>query len=366
MIRRVVLAYSGGLGSTVALGLLAPQADVLAVVVDFGTGDVDLGAIRRRAFECGAADVVEVEARDELADGYCLPALQANAVVLGCYPLVASLARPVLAGHLVAVAENHAASAVAHGGDGVLTTTVADLAPGLDVLEPVTDRDDAVRYARERCLPVGGPQVSTKRTLWGRDVDAPVLVDLSRAPGAVFSYVEDAAVNFDAPDEVVVTFERGVPVALDGETVSVAEAVQRLGHRAGGYGFGRFDLDLAGGGRESYEAPGAAALLTAHRELEAVTLDRDLARFKRGIDRRWTELVQDGSWFSPLREPLDAFVRQAQERVSGEVRLALHTGTVAGERGVPGRRARPAGRRYRPVTGQTPLGSAQHPTPQAS
>nr|WP_272919340.1 argininosuccinate synthase domain-containing protein [Amycolatopsis rubida] len=193
----------------------------------------------------------------------------------------------------------------------------------------------------------GGQELSTSRTLWGR------------AAGSGYRWTEDAVVNLGMPDEIVVTFEQGVPVAVDGETVSVAEAVQRLGHRAGAHGVGRFEL------ADGYDAPGAAVLIAAHQELESVMLDRDLARFKRGVDRRWAELVHDGLWFSPLREPLDAFVRRAQERVSGEVRLVLHAGsaTVAG---LPGRRLRPVGRRYRRATGQTPLGNTQHPSTQAS
>ncbi|MFF0148842.1 argininosuccinate synthase [Amycolatopsis sulphurea] len=360
MTSRVVLAYSGGLGSSVALHLLARQAEVIAVVVDFGTGDVDLDAVRRRAVMAGAAEVAVIPARDEFADRYCLAALQANAVLFGRYPLVASLARPVLAGHVVAVAESLCASAIAHGGDGLFSKTAGDLAPRLHVLEPLSECAVAADYARAHGLPTGGPQVSIKRTVWGRG---------GAAQAPLFSYTENAAVHADAPDEVVVSFERGVPIAVDGETVCVTEAVQWLGYRAGAHGIGRFDP--AGDGREGYEAPGAAALIIAHRQLEARTLDRDLARFKQGVDRRWTDLVHDGSWFSPLREPLDAFIRQAQERVTGDVRLLLHAGAAAAPGapetpGAAGRRLRPAGARYRPVTGRNPLGQAWHPTTQAS
>ncbi|MFE3177496.1 argininosuccinate synthase domain-containing protein [Amycolatopsis sp. NPDC059090] len=329
MTRRVVLAYPGGHGSSAALNLLAGQSEVVAVAVDFGAGDVDLCALRRQAMADGAVEVVVADVREEFANGYCLLALQANALIVDRHPLV--LARPLLASKLVATARDRNAPAVAHGGGDTLSSMIATLAPDLEIVE----------------LGVRGRQeLSTSRTLWGR---------------AATSYrsTEDATANLGAPDEVVVTFDQGVPVAVDGETVSVAEAVQRLGHRAGAHGIGRFDL------ADSYDAPGAAVLIAAHQELESVTLDRDLARFKRGIDRRWAELVHDGLWFSPLREPLDAFVRRAQERVSGEVRLVLHAGsaTVAD---LPGRRLRPVGRRYRPGTGQTPLGSTQHPSTQAS
>ncbi|MET9264182.1 argininosuccinate synthase domain-containing protein [Amycolatopsis sp. NPDC004079] len=330
MTRRVVLACPGGRGSSSALKLLAGQSEVVAVAVDFGAGDVDLCALRRQAMADGAAEVVVADVREDFANGYCLLALQANALIVDRHPLV--LARPLLASQLVATARDRNASAVAHGGGDALSSMIATLAPDLEIVEL------GVR---------GRHELSTSRTLWGRAADDG------------YRCTEDAVANLGAPDEVVVTFDEGVPVAVDGETVSVAEAVQRLGHRAGAHGIGRFEL------ADSYDAPGAAVLITAHQELESVTLDRDLARFKRGVDRRWAELVHDGLWFSPLREPLDAFVRRAQERVSGEVRLVLHAGraTVAD---LPGRRLRPVGRRYRPGTGHTPLGSTQHPSTQAS
>ncbi|GAB3391033.1 argininosuccinate synthase domain-containing protein [Amycolatopsis echigonensis] len=332
MTRRVVLAYPGGHGSSAALNLLAGQSEVVAVAADFGAGDVDLCALRRQATADGAAEVVVADLRGEFANDYCLLALQANALILDRHPLVEALARPLLASQLVATARDRNASAVAHGGGDALSGMIATLAPDLEILE------------------LGGwgePELSTSRTLWARAVTSG------------YRCTEDAVANLGMPDEVVVTFDQGVPVAVDGETVSVAEAMQRLGHRAGAHGIGRFEL------ADSYDAPGAAVLIAAHQELESVTLDRDLARFKRGVDRRWAELVHDGLWFSPLREPLDAFVRRAQERVSGEVRLVLHAGsaTVAG---LPGRRLRPVGRRCRRATGQTPLGSTQHPSTQAS
>ncbi|UKD58445.1 argininosuccinate synthase [Amycolatopsis sp. FU40] len=332
MTRRVVLAYPGGHGSAAALELLAGQSEVVAVAADFGAGDVDLCALRQQATAGGAAEIVVADVREEFANGYCLLALQANALILDRRPLVETLARPLLASRLVSTARDRSASAVAHGGGDALSSMIATLAPDIEIVG----------------LDVrGGQDLSTSRTLWGR------------AATSGYRCTEDAVVNLGMPDEVVVTFEQGVPVAVDGETVSLAEAVQRLGHRAGAHGIGRFEL------ADSYDAPGAAVLVAAHQELESVTLDRDLARFKRGVDRRWAELVHDGLWFSPLREPLDAFVRRAQERVSGEVRLVLHAGsaTVAG---LPGRRLRPVGRRHRRATGQTPLGNTQHPSTQAS
>ncbi|MFF4596159.1 argininosuccinate synthase domain-containing protein [Amycolatopsis sp. NPDC001319] len=319
-----VLAYAG---DTAALARLARETDVVAVSVDLGAGDVDLTTLRERALAAGAAEAIVVDARAEFANEHCLPALQANALLYDRYPLVGSLARPLIEKHVTALARA---------------------------------RDADVVWPREPGT------LSPDRTLWGRSV---VVADPDpwHGPGDVFAYTEDAAANIDAPDEAVITFDRGVPVAVDGETVSVAEAVLRLGHRAGAHGVGRFDL--ATDNREIYEAPGAWVLITAHQELENLTLDRDLARFKRSVDRRWTELVHDGLWSSPLREPLDAFVRQSQEQVCGDVRLVFHGGAavVTGRRGEEpagrGRHLRPVGRRYRPLTGQE---HPDHPTHRAS
>ncbi|MGW4489229.1 argininosuccinate synthase domain-containing protein [Amycolatopsis sp. NPDC004368] len=310
MTTRAVLASASGS----AVSRLAAAGDVLAVLVDLGGGDA--AAIRRRALAYGAAEVIVVDARDEFAAGFCLPAVQSNALLVD-----AALARSVLERHLVVVAEAHHAEPV-----------FAAARPG--------------------------------RTLWSHAAEAPA--DPWCAPGDAFTYTEDPAVNREAPDEVVVTFDRGVPVAVDGETVSVREAVQMLNHRAGAHGIGR--IDRMTDRRELHEAPGATVLVTAHRELERMTLERELARFKENVDRRWAELVQDGLWSSPLREPLDAFVRHTQEYVCGDIRLLLHGGTavVTGRRGADltrGRHLRPVGRRYRPLTGQE---HPDHPNHRAS
>ncbi|MFI5615306.1 argininosuccinate synthase domain-containing protein [Amycolatopsis sp. NPDC051903] len=318
----VVVAYAGGPAGSAAITRLARETDVVAVAVDLGAGDVDLAALRERALGCGAAEAIVVDARAEFADEHCLPALQANAVLFDRYPLVGSLARPLVEKHLALIAD------------------------GAEIHRPRETRG----------------LLSPDRTLWGRAVDT---TDPDPWHRPVYSYTEDVAANIDAPDEVVVTFDRGVPVAVDGETVSVAEAVLRLGHRAGAHGVGRFDL--ATDGRAVYEAPGAWALITAHRELENLTLEADLARFKQSVDRRWTELVHDGLWTSPLREPLDAFVRHAQEHVCGDVRMVFHGGAavVTGRRGEAGRarHLRPVGRRYRPLTGRE---HPDHPNHRAS
>ena len=350
---RIVLAYSGGLDTSVAIGWLGEStgAEVVAVAVDVGQGGEDLDAVRQRALDCGAVESVVVDAREEFAEQYCLPALQANALYMNRYPLVSALSRPLIARHLVAAAGRYGATAVSHGCTGKgndqvrFEVGIGALAPHLRVIAPVRDyawtRDKAIAYAERHELPIDvttRSPYSIDQNLWGRAVETGFLEDIWNPPiEELYSYTRDPAEPREA-DEVVVTFSDGVPVALDGRHVSVLEAITELNERAGAQGVGRLDVveDRLVGikSREVYEAPGALALITAHAELESVTVERDLARFKRQVDQRWGELAYDGLWFSPLKRSLDAFVQASQARVSGDVRMTLHAG-----------RAVPTGRR---------------------
>ncbi|MEU8219982.1 argininosuccinate synthase [Micromonospora taraxaci] len=353
MSERVVLAYSGGLDTSVAIPYLAEQtgAEVIAVAVDVGQGGEDLGAIRQRALDCGAVEAEVVDARDEFAAEYCLPAIRANALYMDRYPLVSALSRPLIVKHLVAAARAHGGTIVSHGCTGKGNDQVRfevglnALAPDLRIIAPARDfawsRDKAIAFAEERGLPIdvsARSPYSIDQNLWGRAVETGFLEDIWNAPVEdLYSYTADPAQERDA-DEVVITFDAGVPVAIDGETVTPYQAILELNRRAGDHGVGRLDMveDRLVGikSREVYEAPGAIALITAHQELEAVTVERDLARFKKSVDQRWGELVYDGLWFSPLKESLDAFIDDAQRHVSGEVRMTLHGGraTVTGRR----------------------------------
>ncbi|MFD2080761.1 argininosuccinate synthase [Actinopolymorpha cephalotaxi] len=353
MTERVVLAYSGGLDTSVAIGWIAEQtgAEVVACAIDVGQGGEDLDTIRKRALECGAVEAVVVDAKDEFADGYCLPALATNALYMERYPLVSALSRPLIVKHLVEAARQHGASVVAHGCTGKgndqvrFEVGVGALAPDLKVLAPVRDfawtREKAIAYAEQHNLPIDVSKkspFSIDQNVWGRAVETGFLEDLWNAPTEdVYDYTQDPAAAREA-DEVVVTFEGGRPVALDGRPVTMLEAIQQLNTRAGAQGVGRLDLveDRLVGikSREIYEAPGAIALITAHQELENVTVERDLARFKRQVEQRWTELVYDGLWFSPLKRALDSFVDASQEQVSGDIRMTLHGGraVVSGRR----------------------------------
>jgi argininosuccinate synthase len=354
MTERVVLAYSGGLDTSVAIGWIAAEtgAEVIAVAADVGQGGEDLEVIRERALACGAVEAVVVDAKDEFADDYCLPALKANALYMDRYPLVSALSRPVIVKHLVAAAREHGASIVAHGCTGKgndqvrFEVGVGALAPELSVIAPVRDsgmtRDKAIGFAEERGLPIDVTKkspYSIDQNVWGRAVETGFLEDVWNAPiEDVYSYTKDPSAVRD-PDEVLVTFVDGVPTTLDGRAVTMLEAIQELNLRAGGQGIGRLDMieDRLVGikSREVYEAPGAIALIEAHRHLEDMTVEKETARFKRSVEQRWAELVYDGLWFSPLKRALDAFIDESSGHVSGDIRMMLHGGRAV----VTGRRS---------------------------
>src|SRR5437588_4748474 len=354
MTERVVLAYSGGLDTSVAIPYLAEQtgAEVIAVAVDVGQGGEDLEVIRQRALACGAVEAEVVDAREEFAADFCLPAMRANALYMDRYPLVSALSRPLIVKHLVAAAAKHGGTIVSHGCTGKgndqvrFEVGIGALAPDLKVVAPARDfawtRDKAIRYAQQRNLPIDVTHkspYSIDQNVWGRAVETGFLEDIWHAPiEDVYAYTADPSAPRD-PDEVVITFEAGRPVAIDGETVTPYQAVTELNRRAGAQGVGRLDMveDRLVGIKscEVYEAPGAITSITAHQELENVTVERDVARFKRGVDQRWGELVYDGLWFSPLKDALDTFVAKTQEHVTGEIRLTLHGGRAV----VTGRRS---------------------------
>ena len=353
MSKRIVLAYSGGLDTSVAIGWIAAEtgAEVICVAADVGQGGEDLEAIRQRALSCGAVESVVLDLKTEFAEDYCLPALRANGLYLERYPLVSALSRPVIAKHLALAAQQFGADTVAHGCTGKgndqvrFEVGIGALAPDLKVLAPVRDsgmtRDKAIQFAEDKGLPIDQSKrspYSVDQNLWGRAVETGFLEDPWNAPiEDLYSYTADPAADRPA-DEVVISFDDGVPVAIDGTAVTVLEAIEQLNRRAGAQGIGRLDMveDRLVGikSREVYEAPGAIALITAHQELEDLTVERDLRRFKFSVEQRWTELVYDGLWFSPLRQSLDAFIDSSQRHVTGDIRLRLHAG-----------RAVPTGRR---------------------
>ena len=354
MTQRIVLAYSGGLDTSVAIGWIAERtgAEVIALAVDVGQGGEDLDTIRQRALACGAAEAVVADARDEFATDFCLPALRANALYMDQYPLVSALSRPLIAAHLAAVAIDRGASMVAHGCTGKGNDQVrfeaglAALAPDVVCTAPVRDsgmtRDKAIAFAAEKGLPISVTSrspYSIDQNLWGRSCETGHLEDIWEAPhDDVYGYTDDPAAGLPA-EEVTISFERGLPVALNGEPKTALQLITELNKLAGAHGIGRIDMveDRLVGikSREIYEAPAAMTLIAAHSELESVCIERDLARFKRQVEQRWTELAYDGLWFSPLKQALDAFLAEAAAHVTGEVRVRLQGGRAV----VNGRRS---------------------------
>ena len=345
MAERVVLAYSGGLDTSVGIGWLhdATGKDVVALAVDVGQGGEDMEDIRQRALDCGAVEAIVIDAKDEFADDFLMPALRANALYQKRYPLVSALSRPVIAKHLAITAKKLGADSVAHGCTGKgndqvrFEAAVAALAPDLKSIAPVRDlaltRDKAILYAEEHNLPIrqsAKNPYSIDKNVWGRAVETGFLEDPWNAPiEDLYEYTMDPSVAKDA-DEVVIHFECGIPTAIDGVAMTALKIIEKMNALAGKHGVGRIDFveDRLIGikSREVYEAPAAMALIAAHEALESLTMERDLNRYKRGVESEWANLVYDGLWYSGLKRSLDVFIDDTQKYVSGDIRLKLQGG----------------------------------------
>lgn len=352
--KRLVLAYSGGLDTSVAIPYLKERTgkDVVAVSLDVGQGGESLETIRDRALACGAVESYIVDARDEFAAEYCMPALAANAMYEGVYPLVSAISRPLITKHLVRAAHQFGADTIAHGCTGKgndqvrFEVSIMSVDPELKAISPIRDlsltRDVEIAYAKEHKLPIEQTEkspYSIDQNVWGRAIETGYLEDPWNAPTKdVYTYTDDPAFP-PVADEVVIEFAQGVPVRIDGRDVTPLQAIEEMNRRAGAQGVGRIDLieDRLVGikSRELYEAPGAVALVTAHDELENVTLEREQHRLKRDLDKRWAELVYDAQWYSPAKRSIDAFIAETQRYVSGEIRMTLHGGRAV----VTGRRS---------------------------
>ncbi len=350
MAKRVVLAYSGGLDTSVAVKWLQLEmgVEVVAVAVDVGQGG-DFEAIRRRALAAGAVEAEVVDARSEMAEDFVVPAIAANAKYEGKYPLVSALSRPVIVRHLVEQARRHGADAVAHGstgkGNDQLRFEVGSraLAPDLEVIAPAKiwgmTREESVEYAARYDIPVEATKeklYSIDENLWGRAIECGELEDPWAAhPEDVFELTRPTA---PGPQELVIGFESGVPVSIDGDRLGIVELIGMVGAAVGSHGWGRIDMvenrRIGIKSRETYECPASLAILMAHADLEDLTLEHDTAHEKQRLEPRWAELVYDGLWSSPLKEALDAFFASTQRYVTGEVRLALGQGScmVTGRR----------------------------------
>jgi argininosuccinate synthase len=353
MSRTAVLAYSGGLDTSCAIAWLKEDYgfdEVVAVLVDVGQEfDVDASLARGRA--AGADEVLLVDRKHAFADEQVARAIKANALYEGRYPLVSALSRPVVAETVASLAADLGAEAVVHGctgkGNDQLRFELAFKAtyPGVRVIAPLRDtswtRDAEIAYAQERGIPVthtAESPYSIDENLFGRSIEAGILEDPWVAPPEDVYALTSSPLAAGPPAEVVVGFEAGVPFSLDGEELPLAHLVSALNERAGAYGIGRIDTienRVVGiKSREVYEAPAAIALIEAHTALEDLVLTRDELRTKRALEVRWTELVYEGLWFSPLRHAIDAFVDVTQARLTGEVRLSLqpNAAVVTGRR----------------------------------
>jgi len=358
-VSKIVLAYSGGLDTSVLLKrLLLDGHEVVTLTADLGESDASSGAsasanlaeVRAKALALGASDAVVADVRDRFVEAFAMPALQANALYEGVYPLSAALSRPLIAELLVETARTFGADAIAHGCTGKgndqvrIEVTARALDPSLSCIAPLRDRPmsrpDAIAFAEANGIPVAHTAekpYSIDANLWGRSIESGVLEDPWTTPP------EDAYAWTLPPEraqssEIVVAFEGGLPTAVNGVSMRAAAIVASLNASAGVCGVGRIDhieSRLVGfKSREVYEAPAAVTLIGAHKRLEALVLSRDELRFKALVEQRYAELIYDGLWQSPLRSQLDAFIAGSQAKVTGDVRVVMHRGnlTVVGVR----------------------------------
>lgn len=352
----VVLAYSGGLDTSVAIRWIKEHydLDVITVTIDVGN-ERDLPAIAARAEQIGAVKAMIVDARADFVNYFVWPALQAGAIYEGQYPLATALARPLIARLLVEVARAEGAVAVAHGCTGKgndqvrFDVSINTLAPDLKIIAPVREwsmtRDNEIAYAAQHDIPIkvtNASPYSVDQNLWGRSVECGILEDpWEEPPEEVFAWTASPHSKGQTPVEpayVEIAFQHGIPVALNGEEIDGVVLVEMLNKMAGEYGIGRIDHienRLVGiKSREVYEAPAATVLLAAHKALESLTLSRDQARFKETITGEYARLIYNGQWYSALHQDLAAYVQSTQRYVSGVVRMKLSNGhcTVVGRK----------------------------------
>lgn len=342
---RIVLAYSGGLDTSVAIAWLAEKyhAEIIAVTLDLGQGR-ELTDVRERALAVGAARAHVLDVREEFARDYILPALQAGALYEDRYPLATALGRPLIARKLVEVAHMEGASTIAHGCNGKandelrLELGVRALDPAITVLAPARSwgmsRAQEIDYAKERRIPIPSTidsPYTVDTNLWGRSIERGVLEDTwQESPEDIYALTRSPQSCPNEPAYIEVEFEQGVPVRANGIEMPLIELIESIETIAGAHGVGRIDMvENATSGvksREIYEAPAAVVLYTAHGELEKLVIPRDLERLAHDLGRAYADVVYNGRWFSPTREAIDAFMRTIQPRVTGAVRLKLYKG----------------------------------------
>lgn len=350
---KIVLAYSGGLDTSVSVKWIQEKYgyDVIALGLDVGEGK-DLEAIKNKALNVGAVKAYMIDAKELLAKEYILPALKANCLYEGKYPLSSALSRPLISKLLVEVAEKEGATAVAHGCTGKgndqvrFEVSIQALNPSLKVVAPVREwgmtRDEEIKYAEENGIPIPvdlDNPFSIDANIWGRACEAGVLEDpWAEAPEAAFDWTNPIELTPDAAEYVEIEFEQGVPVAINGEKLPLVQLIETLNALGGKHGVGRIDHienRLVGiKSREVYENPAALILINAHKELEFLTLTREVTQFKTQVEQQMAKIIYEGLWYSPIKPALDAFIEETQKTVTGTIRVKLHKGnhTVVGRK----------------------------------
>lgn len=352
---KCVLAYSGGLDTSVCIKWLQDEKglDVIAVVGEVGQEHEGLEQVKERALATGAIDCIIADMREDFAADYLSKALYANAHFENKYPLVSALSRPLISKYLVDTAHKYGAKYVAHGCTGKgndqvrFETSIQALDPSLEIIAPVREwdmhtRDEEMDWAEAHGVPV--PTTKSKPysiddNLWGRAIECGVLEDpMNRPPLDIYTMTTDPEKAPDEALEIEVEFKAGLPVAIDGEQMSYLDIIAKMNEIAGAHGFGRIDMIenrmIGVKSRECYEAPGALALIVAHRGLEDMCLEREVLRYKLHMEHDWATLVYNGQWFSPLKHAMDSFLKTTQQCVTGLVRLKFYKGscTITGRK----------------------------------
>lgn len=346
LMEKVLLAYSGGLDTSVAIKMIAEKynAEVATLTVNVGQNE-DIFAIRDKALYIGARQAFIVDAEEEFVNEYILPAIKANAFYEGAYPLATALARPLMVKHLIEIARSIGAHYIAHGCTGKgndqvrFEASAYALAPEIKVIAPMREfnlkRDYELEYASKNNIPIENKasHFSIDENIWGRSIECGPIEDETREPPEeAFEWTKSPFDVVDAPFEIEIGFEMGVPVALNGEAMKPLDLIKKLNQIGGKYGVGRIDhieSRLVGiKSREVYEAPAALILIKAHQDLEKLVLTRDVLHFKPMLENLFAELVYNGLWFSPLRSAVSAFINETQKNVSGKVKVKLYKGSA--------------------------------------
>jgi len=345
---KVVLAYSGGLDTSICVKWLQEHydADVITLTLELGQGEKGLKEVEQRARELGARKTYSLDCREEFVQHYINPAIRANALYEGKYPVCTSIARPLIGKHLVRIAEKERADAVAHGSTGKgndqvrFELAVRALNPDLKIIAPAREwdltRDTAIEFAKKKGIPVPvdvNSPYSTDENLWGRSIEAGPLEDPMHEPSEeIYEWTASVEKAPSKPDYVKIEFEHGIPLSLNSNKMDEVGLVQKLNRLGGKHGIGRIDMieDRLVGikSREIYECPAATIILEAHKDLERLTLTREEILFKELVDSKWAQLAYFGQWYEPLMHDLNSFIAKTQEQVSGVVRMKLYKGSA--------------------------------------